>query len=722
MQQEEENLRSELLSSNITPEKSQRTLRGDGSERRDITSQNIRCRIHYTPQNSPDKFAKTLQSSGSFRKDEKLKLESNKRKVQSSHNESPEKIQKTCPSGKFVNTLIGQWSKHIGVHTPISQITGIQESPMAEEMKRMYTIEERKIQKLQKKLQAAEETISSLSASHEAELRAKEEILQQLNGDWESITKYYYEISESLKGFQQHKDNLSALYNNVIVAQQSTVKKLQQELSTIKLNDEEYKNTIMTAENKIINQEKRIQEMTIIETELKKQLENMKKSILEKEHLNRVHIEENLELIKKQENLTSMNQELQAQLKNITEEKQNLANIFTEKDKEVSKLQEEFITCKNKMEDLICQNTELIAKYEKSSDKERELSNQLQSKIQEINKLRENLSERQEIESSLVKDLNIIDNDYKKMQNDFVHVENELKEARACNSKLERSLQDIKMSNEQKIMELNRKIEFVEKEKEQMILNKNLKIQELEKDRVLLKEKHEIEVISLKKELDIKLEEMKKKIDLENVAFVQLKETFNKMKDANENKQKNIQHHRTKESRDKDTLKERVQPVAKSNLIELTNEIEHYMQMSQVCETKEQQSQNQKSVGMPNITSRDKSEISNLEQDIYNFNTTKIYNELENILSPTKQDKKNRFNLKSPVKVSEYTEKYSYLSQREDATRLSSQREEKQEKKNGDENNLIPKKKIFKTRGSGLRQYGTPRKLEYGKPGKISKK
>lgn len=48
-----------------------------------------------------------------------------------------------------------------------------------EEMKQVHVIEERKIQKLQKKLQIAEETISSLSTSHELELRAKEEILQQ---------------------------------------------------------------------------------------------------------------------------------------------------------------------------------------------------------------------------------------------------------------------------------------------------------------------------------------------------------------------------------------------------------------------------------------------------------------------------------------------------------------------------------------------------------------
>ncbi|XP_017788467.1 PREDICTED: CAP-Gly domain-containing linker protein 1-like [Habropoda laboriosa] len=531
MQYEEENPKSEFSSYNLTPEKLQKTPRGSGSGRRDIMSQNVERRIHYTPQNSPDKFVKTPQSGGSFRKDEKSQLESNKRKIQSSHNESLEKIQKTCPTGKFVNTLIGQWSKHVGVQTPMSQRTEIQESPMSEEIKRICTIEERKIQKLQKKLQAAEETISLLSASHEAELRAKEEILQQLNGDWESITKYYYEISESLKGFQQHKDNLSALYNNVIVEQQSTVKKLQQELSSMKLKDEEHKNTISTVENKVINQEKRIQEMMIAEFELKKQLEEMNKSILEENHLHKIHAEENLELIKKQENLTSMNQELQVQLKNIIQEKQNLANVFTEKDKEISKLQEELVTCKNKIEDLLCQNMELIAKYEKSTDKEEELSKQLQSRAQEIDRLRENLSARQEIESSLVKDLNIIDNEYKKIQNDFAQVENELKKAHACN------------------------------------------------------------------------------------------------------------------------LKERVQPVAKSNVIEVTKEIGNYTQMSQVYETNEQQSQSQKSVGMPNITSRDKSEISNPEQDIYNFNTTKIYNELENVLSPTKQDKKIQFDLNPPVKV-----------------------------------------------------------------------
>lgn len=60
----------------------------------------------------------------SLKKDAKSQSESNKRKIQPFRNESLEKIQKICPSGKFVNTLIGQWSKHMGIQTPLSE-TGI---------------------------------------------------------------------------------------------------------------------------------------------------------------------------------------------------------------------------------------------------------------------------------------------------------------------------------------------------------------------------------------------------------------------------------------------------------------------------------------------------------------------------------------------------------------------------------------------------------------------
>lgn len=63
------------------------------------------------------------------------------------------------------------------------------------------------------------------------------------------------------------------------------------------------------------------------------------------------------------------------------------------------------------------------------------------------------------------------------MQNDFINVENELKETQARNLNLEQSLDIMKRDNEYKIVELNRKVEFLEREKERMILEKHSKIQ-----------------------------------------------------------------------------------------------------------------------------------------------------------------------------------------------------------------------------------------------------
>ncbi|XP_026295429.1 uncharacterized protein PFB0765w-like [Apis mellifera] len=665
--QEEDNHRLESRNIKNNPEKLQRTPRVSEFDKKDIMSQEVKHKIHYTPQNSPNKYSKTPQSNESFKKDAKSQSESNKRKIQSFHNENLEKIQKICPSGKFVNTLIGQWSKHMGIQTPLSETGTARENLIMEEMKQVHVIEERKIQKLQKKLQIAEETISSLSTSHEMELRAKEEILQQLNSDWESITKYYYEISESLKGFQQHKDNLSKLYNEIIVIQQSTMKKLQQELCIMKLKDDEQKNIISTMENKIINQERRIHEMTSIENELKKQFEELKNnSVLEKNHLHNVYTEEKLELIKKQENLTSMNQELQVQLQKITEEKQNLTILFAEKDDEIIKLQGEIVTCKNKIENLLCHNTELSAKYEKSINKEEKLSKEIQTKAQEIDKLRENLNTRQEIESSLAKDFDMIDNKYKNMQNDFLNIENKLKETQVRNINLEQSLQKVNFDNEHKIMELCGKIEFLEKEKAQILLEKHLKIQELENTHKLSKEKHETEIKSLKQEFDVKLIEMKKTLAIQNSEFLKLNETINKINnEENQNRQINFHDQYTKINHNElqDNLKEKI-PLIESNPIEIIKKIE---KTNQVCEMKE--FQNQENVNKSKIIIKNKNEISNLEQDIYSFNIREINDELQN----SKDD-------------------------------------------------FLPKKKIFKTRSYGLRQYGTSKKHQFGTLGKISKK
>ncbi|KAF3423790.1 hypothetical protein E2986_07883 [Frieseomelitta varia] len=130
MQQEDDNYRSEFTSCNITPEKLQETPRTGKLRfgRRDImSSQEVKRRINYTPQKTPNKHPKTPQGTEPLKKDAKSQLEATKRKSLSPCKETPEKIQKTCSSGKFINTLIAQWSKHMGVQTPV-QSPGKQEN------------------------------------------------------------------------------------------------------------------------------------------------------------------------------------------------------------------------------------------------------------------------------------------------------------------------------------------------------------------------------------------------------------------------------------------------------------------------------------------------------------------------------------------------------------------------------------------------------------------
>ncbi|XP_076160557.1 uncharacterized protein LOC143143323 [Ptiloglossa arizonensis] len=706
MMQEEGTHKSGLVSCNVTPKKSQRTPQASGSEKREMKSR--LQEIKYTPNNSPDKYQKTPESSGSSRKDTMLQTEivSSKRKSRSPHDENLDKIQKTCSGGKFVNTLIGQWSKHIGVQNPLPQTGWVQENLIIEEMKRKHAMEERKIQMLQKKLQVAEKIISSLSTSRDAELQAKEEILRQLDSDWESITKYYYEISESLKGFQQHKDNLTRLYNDVIVAQQSTVKTLQQELSNIKLGDEKQRNIVAATENKVVNQEKRIQEMIIMETELRKQLEDVKNAaISEKNHSDRVYMVEKLELIKKQEELTSTNEELCLQLQKVVEEKQNFKNIFEEKDKSLSKLQEEIFTYENKIEDLSCQNAELSVKYENTVDKGEQLTKQLESKMQEVVRLQENLNTRQQIESSLAKDLDKIENKYNKMLNDFINTENELKEMKTYNSDLERSIQDMKNSNEYKVNELNKKIDILEKEKEKILLEKRTKIQNLEITRTLLQEKYEKEITILKEDFDTKLFEMKKTIATQNSAFIKLNETLNKMNEGSQNKR--VKHENIKKN--ESSVKEITQPIVELNLIKASRvyDVGSQTKTNQIYEIKEQQFQSEITIGTPKIIPNDKDETSNnKQQDVYNFNMKEVNDKLKKVsCNMCKLQKK----ITLPLQVSDYTESRSYSTQSRSVMQSNVESQENQERK--DQDSTLQKKKIFKTRGTGLKQYGTLRKL-----------
>ncbi|XP_076755943.1 uncharacterized protein LOC143426390 [Xylocopa sonorina] len=717
--QQEDDYRSQFTSCNVTPQKVQRTPRIGSSSKKDVMPQDMKCKLHSTPCNSPNKCIKNPQSSGNIKKLHKSQSESNKRRNESSHAESFEKMRKISSSGNFINTLIGQWSKRMGTQAAtLSQSTGAQESPMVEEIKQIRLQEEQKVRMLQKKLQVAEETISSLSSSYEAEVRTKEEILQQLNGDWESITKYYYEISESLKGFQQHKDNLTKMFNDIITMQEVTVKKLQEELNIVKLKDEEHKSIVRAMENQAINQEKRIQEIVAAEAELKKELEDVKNKIfLEKNDIHNAYAEEKLELMKKQENLASTNQKLQEQLQNIMEEKQKITTTLANKNDTIENLQTEIVSCKNKMETLLCQNAEISAKYEKLVDKQKEILKESQSKGEEIDRLRENLNARLIVESGLASDVNTIQNKYNNLHTNLAKANNKLKEVEILNLNLEKSLKTEKFNSEQKVMELNTKITLLEQEKERVFAEKNSKIQDLENYCKLLEEKHKTEISSLKKKFNDKKAELKTNLSPENFAFVKLNETvLSKVNKENQNRETNYYNDGEKDfARLKKNLKEfnAISSFVDSNLIQTTKKIGSQTQTNQIHKaTEQQQFQNQEEL------KKNLSTDSSL--NIFDFTTTEINDELQNI--SRQQDKDIQYNFSSSAKDLCDVNNYSQPAQDKNITESIVQTEQNKNKKKESKKESTPKKKIFKTRNSGVQKCTLAKSTPYGFSGKLSKK
>lgn len=115
---------------------------------------------------------------------------------------------------------------------------------------------------------------------------------------------------------------------------------------------------------------------------------------------------------------------------------------------------------------------------------------------------------------------------------------------------------------------------------------------------------------------------MKKTLATQKSTFLKLNETVNKINnEENQNRQINFHDQYTKINHNElqDNLKEKMQPLIESILIE----------KNQVCEMKE--FQNQENVNNSKIIIKNKNEISNLEQDIYSFNTREINDELQNV-------------------------------------------------------------------------------------------
>lgn len=124
---------------------------------------------------------------------------------------------------------------------------------------------------------------------------------------------------------------------------------------------------------------------------------------------------------------------------------------------------------------------------------------------------------------------------------------------------------------------------------------------------------------------------MTKTVTTQHCAFLKLNEALNKMNKDNENRQTNSDQC-TISNRNKlqENLGARMQPLVESNdnVIETRiKEIESQTQTSQVREMKEQQFQDQENVDRSKATSKDKNEMSDLEQDIYNFSDIEVNNE-----------------------------------------------------------------------------------------------
>ncbi|KAL6426274.1 hypothetical protein ACFW04_009059 [Cataglyphis niger] len=269
--------------------------------------------------------------------------------------EAPENSRTNTQNVKFIDILIGQWMKRTGNDIP--QQTEETESLSAQEnTQHALQKRERIIQDLKRRLKESQEAVAFFSTSLETETRNKEEIRMKLNATWESIetiTEYFNYISESLTSFQQHRVNLSALYNNVILKQQEAIQKLQ--LSNGKSKDLE--DHVTQLKNTLLLREERLQEMMMQQNKLCTQLQNSEHELqLQKNELNTC-TKEKLILDKEQQRLILENKNLKSQIQTIEKEKCNIAEL-------AAQLENKLVLQEKKMQDVLTEQNKLQKQVE----------------------------------------------------------------------------------------------------------------------------------------------------------------------------------------------------------------------------------------------------------------------------------------------------------------------------------------------------------------------
>ncbi|XP_011645970.1 putative leucine-rich repeat-containing protein DDB_G0290503 [Pogonomyrmex barbatus] len=315
----------------------------------------------------------------------------------------------TQGSGKFINSLIGQWISRTGSNVPLQAEEQVAESSSTQSDKQQASqthgtqqSQENMIQILKRKLKESRDVQASLTASLETEVRNKEEIQTKLNATWiyiENITEYYNYIKESLASFQQHRDNLSTMYDNVILKQQEAIQKLQ--LNDAKSKDLE--NHVAQLRNKSLVQEERLQEALAERNKLRKQLENELQ--LQRNELANAHAEEKLKLVKEEQRLLLEYENLQSRLQTIEKEKSDIA-------KSTVQLENKLLLQEEKLQEALMEQNKLRKQVENAEREFLSQKNELaNAHIQEKKMLVEKQQRLQSESESLRSQLNILEQD-----------------------------------------------------------------------------------------------------------------------------------------------------------------------------------------------------------------------------------------------------------------------------------------------------------------------
>ncbi|KAG7201991.1 hypothetical protein KM043_004683 [Ampulex compressa] len=463
-------------------------------------------------------------------------------------NQSPEKTRKTPQSSsKFVDVLIQQWSKISGTQFPALPKSSSYECGGTEEIKQKYINQELQINILKRKLKEAEEAVTAFNAGQENELRIKEEISTKLNATWEAIhtvNKYLDYVFESIKGFQEHRTNLSSLYDNVMTLQQTVVEKLRRQVEDFKRKDGEQRKLLNNLQKKVIDAEERARSIAITNEDLRAQLQKLDdRWIVEKQHLIAIH-EEAIEKLEKVETCST-----------------GVRVCYITRDEN---------------EVLMVRNKELSEQYEKSLENLKELSEELESKSEQVKKIRENAESRKEIEVNLAKDVDKMAVQcteqvkmLKDMERRLIAKEEELRNVESIKSQLENTMRKNESNSESEMVQLKRKLDSMRIEMDKAILDRNTKISDLERSQKSLQEKHKSELAILRKEFGEKFMVSERKAVEEKSTIVSLNESLATTQMENENLREQL--YQTKNANDQlqSKLKEISEVLTGKSIVEL---------------------------------------------------------------------------------------------------------------------------------------------------------